>query len=207
MVEGVSAFSSATGSAPARRFRRTDGFKLVGALVALMWVSEMVDVVLGGRLDGLGIEPRDLDGLIGVVLGPFLHVGFGHLVANTIPFLVMGGVIALAGALRVAAVAVIVGLISGLGTWLIAPESTVHIGASGLVFGFATYLVARGVFNRDLLQLVVGAAVVLMFGTALLGGLVPQQGISWQAHFFGAAGGIAAARVLAHRREEHPARA
>jgi len=199
--------SSPTVPRSARRPARTDGLKLVGAMVALMWVSEMADVVLGGRLDRLGIEPRDLDGLLGVALAPFLHVGFGHLIANTFPFLVMGGVIALAGALRVLAVVVIVGLISGLGTWLIAPESTVHVGASGLVFGFATYLVARGVFNRDLFQLLVGAVVVLLFGTALLGGLVPQQGISWQAHLFGAAGGIAAARFLARRREEHPARA
>jgi len=199
--------SSPTAPRPARRLGRTDGLKLVGAMVALMWVSEMVDAVLGGRLDGLGIEPRDLDGLIGVALAPFLHVGFGHLIANTFPFLVMGGAIALAGALRVLAVVVIVGLFSGLGTWLVAPESTVHVGASGLVFGFATYLVARGVFNRDLFQLLVGTVVVLLFGTALLGGLVPQQGVSWQAHLFGAAGGIAAARLLARRREERPTRA
>ena len=199
--------SSPTAPGSARRLGRTDGFKLVGAMVALMWMSELIDVVLGGRLDGLGIEPRDLDGLLGVVLAPFLHVGLGHLLANTFPFLVMGGVIALAGAVRVIAVSVIVGLISGLGTWLIAPESTVHVGASGLVFGFATYLVARGVFNRDLLQLILGAVVVLVFGTVLLGGLVPQQGVSWQAHVFGVAGGLAAARLLARRREERLTRA
>lgn len=206
MVQGMRT-ASPTLPGSARRLRRTDGLKLVGAMVALMWVSETIDVVLGGRLDGLGIEPRDLDGLLGVVLAPFLHVGLGHLLANTFPFLVMGGVIALAGAVRVMAVSVIVGLISGLGTWLIAPESTVHVGASGLVFGFATYLVARGVFNRDLLQLVVGAVVVLVFGTVLLGGLVPQQGVSWQAHVFGVAGGLAAARLLARRREERLTRA
>jgi len=172
---------------------------LVG-LVAIMWIAEMVDVVVGGRLDGLGIEPRDADGLVGVVLAPFLHAGFGHLIANTIPLLLMGFAIALSGLARVVGVTVIVGLVSGLGTWLIAPAGTVHIGASGLVFGYATYLIARGIFSRNLVHLALGAVLVLVFGTVLLGGLIPEDGISWQAHLFGAIGGVIAARLLTPER-------
>lgn len=172
---------------------------LVG-LVAIMWVAEMVDVVLGGRLDGLGIEPRDADGLIGVGLAPFLHAGFGHLIANTIPLLLMGFAIALGGLARVVGVTVVVGLVSGLGTWLIAPAGTVHIGASGLVFGYATYLISRGIFSRNLVHLALGAVIVLVFGTVLLGGLIPEDGVSWQAHLFGAIGGVIAARMLTRDR-------
>jgi membrane associated rhomboid family serine protease len=113
----------------------------------------------------------------------------------------MGVVIALSGAARVLAVTVIVALVSGIGTWLIAPEFTNHIGASGVVFGFGTYLITRGFFNRSALDLAVGLVVAAIFGMSLLGGLAPQEGISWQGHLFGAIGGIVAARVLARGRE------
>lgn len=182
---------------------RLAGFKVIGVMVALMWGLEVIDAIAGGSLDQYGIEPRDDGGLVGVVAAPFLHAGFGHLIANTVPFVVMGLVIAFKGAVRVLAVTAIVGLVSGLGTWLVAPEFTLHIGASGVVFGYATYLISRGVFNRDALELAVGLILVLVWGTALLGGLRPEDGISWQGHLFGAIGGVVAARVL--RRERAPA--
>ena len=170
------------------------------ALVALMWVSEAVDTVIDHRLDRYGIQPRDVDGLDGVVAAPFLHVGFGHLLANTIPFAVMGAVIAFEGPGRLVAVTVLVGLISGFGTWLVAAEGSVHVGASGVVFGYATYLIARGVFNRSGAELLVGALVVVVWGGALAGGLEPQRGISWQGHLFGAIGGVVAASLLTRDR-------
>ena len=179
--------------------RRTALLILFG-LVALMWIVEVVDVALDHRLDRYGIEPRDVEGLDGVVAAPFLHVGFGHLLANTVPFVTMGVVIALEGSRRLVLVTVIVGLISGFGTWLVASPGTVHVGASGIVFGYATYLIARGVFNRSPTQLAVGAAVVLVWGVALVGGLEPQRGISWQGHLFGAIGGVVAARAVARER-------
>jgi membrane associated rhomboid family serine protease len=169
-------------------------------MVALMWILEGVDAAVDHRLDRYGIEPRDVDGLDGIVAAPFLHVGFGHLIANTVPFVVMGVVIALEGPLRLLAVTAIVGLISGLGTWLVGAEGSIHIGASGIVFGFATYLIARGVFNRRATELAVGVAVALIWGGALLGGLEPRRGISWQGHLFGAVGGVVAARALARER-------
>jgi membrane associated rhomboid family serine protease len=94
----------------------------------------------------------------------------------------------------------IVMLVSGLGTWLVAPENSIHIGASGVVFGYATYLLSRGVFNRSLAEIAIGVGVAAVWGTALLGGLLPQDGISWQGHFFGAVGGVLAAWVFARRR-------
>jgi membrane associated rhomboid family serine protease len=179
---------------------RIAGVQVVLALLAAMWVLEVVDVALDHRLDQYGIEPRDPDGLVGVVAAPFLHADFGHLLANTIPFLALGIIIALQGVARVLGVTVIVVLVSGLGTWLVAPEHSIHIGASGVVFGYATYLLARGVFNRNALEILVGVGVAAVWGTALLGGLVPQEGVSWQGHFFGAVGGVVAARVFATRK-------
>lgn len=174
----------------------TSGLKVLGYLVGLMWVSEVVDTLLGNRLDLYGIQARDSDGLLGIVTAPFLHAGFGHLMSNTVPLLMLGAIIAAAGAARLLAVTAIVAVVSGLGTWLLSPPATITVGASGLVFGYATYLMVRGVFNRSLGQLLIGALVTLVWGGALLGGLLPQPGISWQGHLFGAVGGIVAAWLL-----------
>ena len=95
-------------------------FKLVLILLAVMWVSEVVDTASGHKLDELGIEPRDPDGLIGVGTAPFLHAGFGHLLSNTLPFVILGLVLAFEGLKRLVVVTVIVMLVSGLGTWLCA---------------------------------------------------------------------------------------
>ena len=178
---------------------RRQGVVLVVAMAALMWVVEVIDQIAGGSLDRYGIEPHDPDGLVGIVTAPFLHAGFGHLVGNTVPFVLLGVTIALSGLARVAAATAIVALVGGLGTWLIAPTGTDHIGASGVVFGYATYLIARGLFSRNLLHLAVGVAVVAVYGTTLLTGLAPHDGISWQGHLCGGIGGVLAARLLDSR--------
>jgi membrane associated rhomboid family serine protease len=176
---------------------RSRALALVVVLAVVMWAVEVVDL-LAGDLDSAGIRPRDADGLTGIVASPFLHGGFGHLLGNTVPFLILGAAIALGGLARVAIVTGIVALVGGLGTWLTAPEGTVHIGASGLVFGFAAYLIARGAFSRRPLHILGGLAVLAVYGTTLLVGLVPTPGVSWQGHFFGAVGGVVAARYV-HR--------
>ena len=188
-----------------RREDRERGLVVVLAMVAVMWLVEAVDVV-AGDLDAGGIRPRDPEGLPGIVLSPFLHAGFGHLIGNTIPFLVLGIAIALGGLVRVAMVTLIVAAVGGLGTWLTAPDGTIHIGASGLVFGFATYLIARGAYSRRGLHLAGGLLVLALYGTTLLFGLVPTPGVSWQGHLFGAVGGVVAARVLHRTRTAAPAR-
>jgi membrane associated rhomboid family serine protease len=170
-----------------------------------MWAVEVVDVIVGYQLDQYGIEAREPDGLDGIVTAPFLHVGFGHLISNTIPFVIMGVLIAFEGARRLLAVFAIVALVSGLGTWLVAPEGSIHVGASGVVFGFATYLIARGWFNRRTRQIAIGLGVLVIWGGVLVGGLQPREGISWQGHLFGAIGGVVAARVLAGGDRERPA--
>ena len=185
---------------PATRSDRFAGVQVVLSLLAAMWLLEVVDIALDHRLDQYGIEPREPDGLVGVLAAPFLHADFGHLVANTVPFVVLGIIIGLQGVARVLVVTGIVMLVSGFGTWLIGPDNSLHIGASGIVFGYATYLLARGLFNRDLVEIAIGLGVAAIWGTALLGGLVPQDGVSWQGHFFGAVGGVIAARVLARPR-------
>lgn len=176
------------------------GVRVVLWLVGAMWALEVIDAATPGPLDALGIQPRDLDGLPGIVLAPLLHLGFGHLMANTVSLVALGLLIAFEGARRVAAVTVIAALASGLGVWLLAPASSITVGASGVVFGYAAYLIARGVVSRRALHIVVGVIVLVFWGTGLLAGLVPQAGVSWQGHLFGAVGGVLAAQMLPHGR-------
>jgi membrane associated rhomboid family serine protease len=180
--------------------RISSGIKLLVAIVGLMWLSEIVDTALHGRLDRYGIIAREPDGLFGVITAPFLHLGFGHLISNTLPLVTLGAIIAISGALRLFSVTAIVTTIGGLGTWLISPPHTITIGASGLVFGYAAYLIARGIFNRRIGQVLIGVIVVLVWGSALLGGLLPQDGISWQGHLFGGVAGVLAAWILSDDR-------
>jgi membrane associated rhomboid family serine protease len=168
--------------------------------VAVLWVSEIIDTVLGNRLDAEGIRPGSTDGLSGVLFAPLLHGGFGHLIANTVPLLVLGFLILLSGVGQWAAVTAAVWVVGGLGTWLFGGVGTVHIGASGLVFGWLTYLIVRGLVTRRPGQIVVGLAVFLLYGGALWGVLPGQPGISWQGHLFGAIGGVVAAWFLPVRR-------
>jgi membrane associated rhomboid family serine protease len=177
------------------------GIKLLVALVGLMWLSEAVDTALHGQLDQYGIVARTPDGLFGILTAPFLHLGFGHLISNTLPLVTLGLLIAVSGAARLFAVTAMVTVLGGFGTWLISPPHTITIGASGLVFGYATYLVARGLFNRRISQVLIGVVVVLVWGSALLGGLLPQDGISWQGHLCGAIAGLLSAWVLTDDRK------
>jgi membrane associated rhomboid family serine protease len=175
----------------------SDAVKILLALVAVMWAVEVVDVIADHQLDQYGVEAREPEGLDGIVTAPFLHVGFAHLLGNTIPFVILGFLIAVEGARRLLAVFAIVAVVSGLGTWLVAPEGSIHVGASGVVFGFATYLIARGWFNRRVGQIAIGVVIAVLWGGVLVAGLQPREGISWQGHLFGAIGGVVAARVLA----------
>jgi membrane associated rhomboid family serine protease len=187
-----------TDTAPERRTRE-QGLVFVVAMLAVMWVLEVIDQVTSANLDQYGIKPHDADGLTGIATAPFLHAGFGHLIGNTIPFFVLGVAIALSGLARVVAATAIVAVVGGLGVWLFAPTGTDHIGASGIVFGYAAYLMARGLYSRNLLHLAVGVLVIAIYGTTLLFGLAPRDGISWQGHLFGAVGGVVAAWLLDRR--------
>ncbi len=188
---------------PSRSRYPAEGLVLLLAIVVLMWLVEGINSLTahGRALDADGaIYPRNFGHVWSIFTAPFLHFGWQHLIDNTIPFVFMGVFIAVRGAARLALVTLIVLVIGGLGTWLIAPSGTETVGASGLVFGYATYLFTRGLFDRSWVEIVIGLVVGVVWGGALLSSIVPQQGISWQGHACGAVGGVVAAWVLASRR-------
>jgi membrane associated rhomboid family serine protease len=170
-------------------------------LAALMWAEEITDAALPGSFDRYGIRPRSLDGLSGVPLAPFLHAGFGHLLANTGAFLILGATIALTTR-AFWRVTIGVAVLGGLGVWLFAAPHTVTVGASGLIYGYAAFLVAWGLLARRLLAFVVAVVVALLYGGLVFGVMPGQPGISWQGHLFGAAAGVLVAWWLARRRWE-----
>lgn len=203
---GQPALSPRTPSGPRDRVRRRTpdaiaGVQLLIATVGVMWVVQVINSLDSYRLDADGIWPRNLGRLWGILTAPFLHASWGHLIGNTIPFLFMGVIVALRGAAKLGLVTAIVIVLGGLGTWLIAPAGADTIGASGVVFGYATYLLTRGFFNRSALELLTGLIVGAVWGGALLTSLAPQPGISWQGHLCGGIAGVVAAWVLARPRK------
>ena len=170
---------------------------IIGGIVAFLWIVEVIDTIDKHRLDAWGVRPHTLVGLRGIVFAPFLHSGFGHLIGNTVPFALLGLVVLTGGVPRFFAVTAVVAVTSGTGTWVLGQSNQVHIGASGVVFGYLGYLVSRGFFERKLGQIAAGVLVALVYGGMIWGVLPNQRGVSWQGHFFGLLGGVLAARLLA----------
>ncbi|GAA0386070.1 rhomboid family intramembrane serine protease [Acrocarpospora corrugata] len=170
-------------------------------LVGGMWVLEIIDYVQDGALDQYGIVARDPEGLVGIFAAPFLHAGFPHLIANSLPLLILGFLAAIRGVGRFLGASLIIIVVSGLGVWLVAPPNTVTLGASGLVFGYFGYVVGRGLFDRRILDIVLAVVVAVMYYSIIFGILPGEEGISWQGHLFGLIGGVAAAWLLRRRRE------
>ncbi len=173
---------------------------ILGGFVALIWALEFVDVFLGGALNTYGILPRNLIGLRGILFAPFLHGNFAHLIANTIPFLTLGWFVMLRETSDFFVVTGITMLVSGLGVWLIG-SSGLHIGASGVVFGYLGFLLARGYFERNIPSILLSVIVGCLYGGAIWGVLPTQPGVSWEGHLFGFIGGVIAARFLSQRKK------
>ncbi|MFE7724128.1 rhomboid family intramembrane serine protease [Nocardia rhizosphaerihabitans] len=172
--------------------------------VGALYVIEGIDAVLShdrptgapGQLDAGGIEPRSADGLDGILWAPLLHGGWDHLMANTLPLLILGFLVLLSGIGRGIAATAIIWVVAGVGTWLSGSSGSVHVGASSLVFGWLTYLICRGWFARNVGQIVLGVVIFLLYGSMLWGVLPSDPLISWQGHLFGAVGGVLAGWVL-----------
>jgi membrane associated rhomboid family serine protease len=171
--------------------------------VALLYLIEAWDQVTGEHLDNNGIRPLETDGLTGILFAPLLHANWGHLAANTVPALVLGFLVTLAGMSRFIWATVIIWIFGGLGTWLIgnigapAGVETNHIGASGLIFGWLTFLIVFGFFTRHAWQIVTGIVVLFVYGGILWGALPGTFGVSWQGHLCGGIAGVVAAYLLA----------
>jgi membrane associated rhomboid family serine protease len=181
-------------AADGRRSTAGTALQVILFFVGSLYVVEMLDQVSGSRLQRVGgIEPRQAGGMDGILFAPVLHGPWEHLLANTVPLLVFGFLLLLAGVGRWLVVTAVVWLVGGAGVWLTGGDGTVHVGASVLVFGWLCYLLLRGVFSGRPGQLALGVLLLFFYGGVLWGVLPGQPGISWQGHLFGAIGGGLAA--------------
>ena len=167
---------------------------ILGSTVAVIWAVFIVDSILGGALLRYGVVPRTVDGLGGILLAPFLHANFNHIAANTVPLLVLGWLVMLRDPRHFLLVALTATITGGAVAWLLGPTNSVHIGASGVVFGF---LLFAGWYARSFASIMLSLAVVAFWGGLVLGVLPGEAGISWQEHLGGFIGGALAARWFA----------
>ncbi|HYE04441.1 MAG TPA: rhomboid family intramembrane serine protease [Planctomycetota bacterium] len=202
-----------TGTAPTSRSRPAVDLSWVFCWLAAFWGIEMLDLALqvasmdgSGRptrsLDGLGVAPREPWGLVGVVFAPFLHADFQHLIHNSWSFLITGMLACRYGRRLAFTAACVAEVYAGLLTWLIGEPGKVHVGASGVIFGLIGFVLINAIVRRGCLPLVLGLVVLLLYGTQLLVGIVPNSDlpISWQMHLGGLIGGVSAGWWLRHRR-------
>lgn len=174
---------------------------ILGTVVGFLWLVEIVDaLLLRGALDGFGIQPRTLTSLPAVMVAPLLHAGFGHLLANTIPFIVLGWLVMWRRTSDLFMVALASAIGAGIGVWLFGGANTIHLGISGVIFGLLGYLLGRGYYERSAYAIALALAALFLYGGMLWGVLPLQQGVSWQGHLFGFVGGVVAAYVMVGRR-------
>lgn len=189
---------------PQKRPSWVVGGAAILTFVALLYLVELVDELTRHSLDANGIRPLEADGLWGIVFAPVLHASWQHLAANTVPLLVLGFLMALAGVARFVWATVIVWILGGFGTWLIGDLGsscgpTDHIGASGVIFGWLAFLLVYGFFVRRFSNIAIGLVVLLAYGGVLLGAMPVLGrcgGVSWQGHLCGAIAGVVAAYIL-----------
>ena len=170
---------------------------ILGGFVAIFWILEIVDqFFLAGSLNQFGIRPRSSTGLVGIFFAPFLHGNFPHLIANTIPFVILGWFTMLQETRDFFLVTAITMIVGGLGVWFFGQANSIHIGASILIFGYLGFLLFRGYFQRNFPSIAVSILVFILYGGLVWGVLPGMPGISWQGHLFGFIGGAIAARLL-----------
>jgi membrane associated rhomboid family serine protease len=185
---------------------RTDGRRALTALkghvatlggaLGVMWASLGVNALLGGALLQFGIVPRTQRGLVGILFAPFLHGNMAHLVANTVPFVVLGWLVMLRNRRHFFPVTLAAMIGAGLGAWLLGARGSVHVGASGVIFCYLGFLMLTGWFTRSFGSVLLSIVVTALWGGLAFGILPGEAGVSWQAHLGGFIGGAWTARLL-----------
>jgi membrane associated rhomboid family serine protease len=172
---------------------------ILGGTVLVLWAVFALDTLTGGLLHGLGVRPRSIQGLRGLLFAPFLHGSLMHIVSNTLPLVVMGWMVLLRDTRSFFRVTAAGFLYGGMTAWLLGASHSSHIGASGVVFAYFGYLLLGGWFDRRFLNILVSLGVAALWGGLVFGVLPGQPGISWECHLGGFVGGALSARAAARR--------
>lgn len=182
-----------------RKRNPSSSYELLFYLLAILWLVELINLLMGHQLCRYGILPRTPQGLVGIPFSPFLHAGVAHLFLNTGPLLLLGGLILMRGRKIFIRSTVVITLVGGLGLWLFGRPSY-HVGASLLIFGYFGCLLAQGIFDRRISSLLITVLVVLAYGGLFWGMLPTVSYISWEGHVCGFLSGIIAAWTSKRKR-------
>ena len=181
--------------------RAVPAFIGLAVFVAALWIIAIADTIANLDLARFGITPRDASSLVGIPLHVFIHGGLWHVLSNTGPLLILGGLIGFRGGTDLLRASVFIVLVGGSGLWIVGREAS-HIGASGLVFGYFGYLVARGFYDRSCLSLIIAVIVAVVYGFSMIFGIIPTGGqTSWEGHLTGLLAGILCAWLFSRLAE------
>ena len=170
-------------------------------IIGFMWIIELYNSSTGNQLGMWGIHPRSLEGLVGILTWPFLHANIEHLISNTLPLAILSWFILLRGFKDYLIVTIGIIVITGAAVWLVG-RPAIHIGASGLIFGYFGFLVAAAWYEKSMRSLIFAVLTVFLYG-GIVWGVFPQETyISWEAHLFGLLSGLFMASLLGPD-EEH----
>lgn len=165
------------------------------SFVLLIWAIEIFNYIFGHPFSNLGIFPRHLWGLPGILFTPLIHHGFEHTITNSISLIILGILISLKNHRIIFKVSLFIIIVGGLGVWLFGRPAS-HIGASGLIFGYFGFLVARGWYVRDFSSIVISIITIILYGGMIFGVFPGQAYISWESHLFGFITGLLSARIF-----------
>ena len=189
----------------ARSERARANFRLAvaiaAAFVALLWFIALLNWGVAPGLEAFGVRPRDPAGLPGILIAPLLHGGFEHLLANSVPLIVLGAAMLYLYPRSSLRVLPVVWLGPGFAVWLFGAAG-VHIGASGIVYGLASYVFVAGVIRHDRRAIAASLAVSFLYGTLVWGVTPIERGVSWETHLAAAVLGLVMAVAL--RRLDQP---
>ena len=161
----------------------------------VIWIVHLLSLLLNEDLSKLGLLPRNLVGLLGIITSPLIHADFSHLISNTVPLIILGWIIFSFYPKLSYLLFVFIYLLTGLLVWIFARQ-VYHIGASGIVYGFVSFLFFSGIFRRDNTSIALALIITFLYG-GLVWGMIPGwKGISWESHLFGAITGLLAAYMF-----------
>lgn len=170
-------------------------------ILFIFWIVEIVNIILGHTFGTFGILPRNLVGLRGIILSPFIHHGIPHLVLNSIPFVILGSIVLIRGIGQFYQISILIIIFGGIGVWIFG-RPALHAGASGLIFGYFGFLVAAGWYEKKIVSILIAVAVLFLYGGAIFSGILPTRSfVSWEGHLFGLLAGILTARLLVKRKK------
>ncbi|KPA13785.1 rhomboid family membrane protein [Candidatus Magnetomorum sp. HK-1] len=165
-------------------------------VVSILWGIHLFNIIFPYELRLFGIRPRDIQGLWGILFCPFLHQNLSHLIANSSALIVLLSV-SFMYSRKLTEIALIYIIIIGGGmVWLLGESGSLHIGASGIIFGLIGFLIFSGFYHQNLKAIIIAILVCFFYGGALWSLFIVMPGVSWSGHFFGFISGIIASRCV-----------